>query len=166
MLLFDFYDPQCLQPWYVLDDGVMGGVSRGTLRANSDAGLIFSGKVSLENNGGFSSIRAQFSPINLSHFTGIQAWLRGDGKRYGFYLKHDTSPIVFQANFNTTAGEWQNVQIPFAALRPNWYGRRLPTGSLNLSHLNAMSFIIGDKQAGQFRLDIASVSAYTAVHHV
>ena len=56
-ILYDFSDKSSLRYWSVIDDGVMGGRSRGRLQIeNNDTGL-FSGKISLENNGGFSSIR-------------------------------------------------------------------------------------------------------------
>ena len=46
----------------------MGGMSRGNLSFTSKSTLIFNGFVSLENNGGFSSFRSQFSTLNLEQY--------------------------------------------------------------------------------------------------
>ena len=46
-----------LEGWYVIDDGVMGGRSRGQLEIENDDIGLFSGRISLQNYGGFSSIR-------------------------------------------------------------------------------------------------------------
>ena len=56
-VLYDFSENSSLRYWSVVDDGVMGGVSQGSLRINYEGHGVFSGYVSLENYGGFSSIR-------------------------------------------------------------------------------------------------------------
>jgi hypothetical protein len=47
------------KPWRAINDGVMGGVSLGEIVA-IDNGLRFQGTLSLENNGGFASVRRPF----------------------------------------------------------------------------------------------------------
>ncbi len=44
--------------WYAVDDGVMGGVSQSGFRVDAGAGC-FGGEVSLENGGGFASVRRE-----------------------------------------------------------------------------------------------------------
>ena len=44
-------------PWRSINDGVMGGLSSGGMRLE-DGIAVFSGTLSLENNGGFSSVRS------------------------------------------------------------------------------------------------------------
>ena len=41
--------------WSIVNDDVMGGVSQGSAQAVDDV-LLFKGDISLENNGGFSSV--------------------------------------------------------------------------------------------------------------
>ena len=53
----DFGGKEGEPKWFSVDDGVMGGVSKGKLSVE-DGTLVFSGKLSLENNGGFSSLRS------------------------------------------------------------------------------------------------------------
>ena len=52
--------------WQVVNDGVMGGRSYGNLTRSGDSEALFSGNLSLENNGGFSSIRAYYPPNLLN----------------------------------------------------------------------------------------------------
>ena len=54
--IFEFKSNSNLDDWQVIDDTVMGGVSNGLLRLDADGNGVFMGDVSIENNGGFSSI--------------------------------------------------------------------------------------------------------------
>ena len=44
-----------MQNWSIVNDDVMGGISKSNLSMNDKNNLIFSGYLSLENNGGFAS---------------------------------------------------------------------------------------------------------------
>ena len=55
--LFDFSGSAAEPGWTAVNDGVMGGVSRGGAKL-IDGSLHFRGILSLDNNGGFSSIRS------------------------------------------------------------------------------------------------------------
>jgi len=57
----DFTLPATMRDCWIVNDGVMGGVSQSGLR-HDPQGMIFEGQVSLENNGGFASMR---SPLGL-----------------------------------------------------------------------------------------------------
>ena len=87
MILFDFNKNSNLTNWAVVDDGVMGGRSIGQFNLSSDGNAVFHGDVSLENNGGFSSVRFQFSQLDISGRSKIIIRLKGDGKRYQFRAK-------------------------------------------------------------------------------
>merc|ERR1712130_903831 len=52
--------------WKIVNDDVMGGVSQGASRAAKNV-MVFEGNVSLENNGGFSSVQMK-GKWNLSTF--------------------------------------------------------------------------------------------------
>jgi hypothetical protein len=55
--LLDFAGPEAAQQWQAVNDGVMGGVSDGRFKITDAGTLEFSGTLSLENNGGFASVR-------------------------------------------------------------------------------------------------------------
>ncbi|MDX2162250.1 MAG: CIA30 family protein [bacterium] len=162
--LFDFSDRDVIRGWGSVDDVVMGGVSRGSIVPTETGTALFSGVVRLENNGGFSSVRADFRPIDLSRFDGIALRVRGDGKRYGLYLQDQmnriASPLYYQSNFDTQPGVWQDVVLPFRTFGARWWGQRIPAPPLNVRGVNSMNVIIEEKQKGSFALEIASISAY------
>mgnify|MGYP001794145454 CR=1 FL=1 len=60
--LFDFKKDSSLAGWSIVDDVVMGGRSAGHFKINREGHGEFYGTVSLENNGGFSSVRYAFDP--------------------------------------------------------------------------------------------------------
>ncbi|MFQ3182569.1 MAG: NADH dehydrogenase [ubiquinone] 1 alpha subcomplex assembly factor 1, partial [Polaribacter sp.] len=55
-IIFDFNKSSNIKNWIVIDDVVMGGKSSGSFKLSSDGYGIFMGDISLENNGGFSSV--------------------------------------------------------------------------------------------------------------
>ena len=63
--IFQFNNTSNLDDWQVVDDVVMGGKSNGNFQLNKDGYAVFSGDVSLENNGGFSSVQYTFDTLIL-----------------------------------------------------------------------------------------------------
>jgi NADH dehydrogenase [ubiquinone] 1 alpha subcomplex assembly factor 1 len=59
-VIFDFNKKSDLQDWIIVDDVVMGGRSSSTFKLDKDGLGVFEGNISLENNGGFSSLRYRF----------------------------------------------------------------------------------------------------------
>lgn len=57
--LFGFDSPDAAQQWQAVNDGVMGGISDGRFRITADQTMEFFGTLSLENNGGFASVRSR-----------------------------------------------------------------------------------------------------------
>ncbi len=159
--LFDFRDPDTTA-WKAVNDGVMGGRSRGGA-ALEEGFLRFSGNLSLENNGGFSSIRAQ-EDFDLAGYRGIRARVRGDGRTYQLRLQDDSRhrgvwAVSFQAEFETVAGEWIEVFIPFDSLAQTWRGRTLSGHTFDPGKIELVCFLLADKKAAPFQLDVAWVSA-------
>ena len=64
-VLFEFNVSSELSNWQVINDGVMGGNSESTIFLNAEGHGTFEGKISLENNGGFCSIKHDFDPVIL-----------------------------------------------------------------------------------------------------
>ena len=83
-IIFDFTSGTDMSNWRVVDDVVMGGRSNGELKLNKNNHGEFSGHVSLENNGGFSSLRYRFEAIEVLNFKNVLIRLKGDGKTYQF----------------------------------------------------------------------------------
>ena len=64
----DFGNGKDGQSWQVVNDGVMGGRSQGSKMLTENS-MVFWGEVSLENNGGFSSLIFRISSYrNLKRY--------------------------------------------------------------------------------------------------
>ncbi len=146
-----------LEPWQAINDGVMGGVSTGRM-VETDHGLSFQGSLSLENNGGFASVRRALD-ADLSGASKLRVELKGDGRTYQARFRQDSNfdGIAWRAEFDTS-GEWQVIELSFADFEPVFRGRKVPqAGPLIAEQIRQFGFLIGDKKAGPFELEIRSI---------
>ncbi len=158
LTLFDFNINANLKNWYVVDDTVMGGESAGKMTMDDDGNGLFTGHVSLENNGGFSSIRYDAGNTVLQDFRKFIIKLKGDGKGYQFRVKTKKRDYYsYTCDFNTS-GEWQTVEIPFSKLEPAFRGRKLDMKIFPGEQLEEIGFLIGNKKEEDFTLLIDHIS--------
>ncbi|MGD2122186.1 MAG: CIA30 family protein [Gemmatimonadota bacterium] len=161
-VLIDFTSSDAVR-WTIVNDGVMGGLSRSELEPTDSGTAIFSGFVSLENNGGFASVRASFGSLDLSPFAGVMVRVRGDGRRYQLRFRTDNSfdGVAYRAEFDAPDGEWVEVKLPFSGFQPTFRGR-VPRGAapLDPGRIRQLGFLIGDKREGSFEMEIDWVKAY------
>jgi len=80
--LFRFDTLVSVADWSAIDDSVMGGVSHSRLRHDAAGHAVFEGVVSLENSGGFASVRSRPLDLGVSGAANYTLEVRGDGKRY------------------------------------------------------------------------------------
>lgn len=159
--LFTFADSEH-GAWTAVNDNVMGGRSEG--RPELSAGVLrFSGELSLENNGGFSSIRHPVS-LDLSDYDGVRLRVRGDGRRYQLRLHSDARyygrPVAFGGTFATEPGEWVDVDVRFDELQATFRGRQLDGYSFDPAKVELLGILLADKQPGPFALEIDRIVAY------
>jgi NADH dehydrogenase [ubiquinone] 1 alpha subcomplex assembly factor 1 len=160
--LFDFRGSDADRDWVVVNDDVMGGVSKGEFSISKNGVLKFSGKVSLDNNGGFASIRSRPGQYDLSPFAGLLIRVRGDGQRYACNLRTDFDIMAgsYQSKFATEKGVWQKVFLPFTDFVPTSFGQVMRDAPrLNTSAVRSLGFMISDKQGGPFKLEVDWVKA-------
>lgn len=163
--IYDFEDAGSVRDWRAINDGVMGGISEGAVEPTAGDSLIFVGDVSLENNGGFASIRSTPRSWNLAPYDGITLRVRGDGKRYKLNLKTDAAldGVMYRVPFETEAGKWQTLSFPFGAFEPTFRGRSVPGApALDPAKITSFGVLISDRQSGPFALEIAHLAAYAA----
>ena len=152
ILIFDFDLKSDLNNWKIVNDAVMGGKSQSKFYLNPDGFGTFEGSVSLENNGGFCSVKYVCEPIHLIDAKHICIRLKGDNKQYQFRVKPqqtDSHSYVFP--FQTTT-DWQTIEIPISELYPAFRGQKLDLPNYNGSNLEEIAFLIGNKQEEPFRL--------------
>lgn len=157
LVVFDFSEAASLDNWQSRNDGVMGGVSEGAILHDSQGYAVFLGRVSLENNGGFSSVRALVPPFAVTGNKTAVLRLRGDGKTYRFIVKDKADTRhYYEASFETT-GDWQDVRIPLSQMVPHWRGDRLDLPNFSASAIEEVRFMIANGRAESFRLEIAEI---------
>jgi NADH dehydrogenase [ubiquinone] 1 alpha subcomplex assembly factor 1 len=164
-LIYHFDTPASAQNWQPINDGVMGGVSSSQMRFDVAGHAAFEGVVSLENNGGFASVRASLD-LGCANTMAYLLTVWGDGHTYKLNLRTNTGfdGVNYQAAFTPAQGVWTQVALPLAAFVPNFRGRRVPGAPpLQPEMVRQVGLMISDRQAGEFRL---MVKAIEAVDHV
>ncbi len=159
--IIDFRKPQTAD-WTTVNDVVMGGRSASDMELTDEGTAVFSGFLSLENNGGFASTRAIFESLDLTGFSGLRLRVKGDGRRYQLRIRTDGDydGIAYRSDFATEAGEWTEMFLSFDSFEPTFRGRVLRSApSLDPASIRQIGFLIGDEVEGAFRLEIAWISA-------
>jgi hypothetical protein len=149
--------------WSIVNDGVMGGRSSSSIDVTEQHTALFTGFLSLENNGGFASTRAALESNSLSGFDGVTIRLKGDGRRYQLRFRMDGGfdGVAYQMEFETESGEWMEIDLPFEAFQPTFRGFVPPRAApLDASRIRQMGILIGDKNQGPFALEVDWVKAY------
>jgi monofunctional biosynthetic peptidoglycan transglycosylase len=160
--LFEFSGSANEPAWISVNDGVMGGVSRGGAKL-IDGSLHFRGVLSLENNGGFSSIRSGGPTRDLSAAKAIVLRVKGDGRTYRLQLGTNAefrrSRISYQTEFPTKRGEWTDVTVPLATLVPQFRGQKLSGPPLDRARIEEIGLSLSDGNPGAFALEVDWIRA-------
>ena len=160
-ILFDFQTATNAAAWQVVNDDVMGGVSTSSFRLTNGA-AVFQGEVSLENNGGFASARSLPAHHDLAGCDAFVIRARGDGRGYKFTARTDQSfdSAIYQAVLPTKKGEWKEHHLLMKDFVPTFRGRALSgEPPLDPARVASVGFLISDRQAGPFRLEIVWIKA-------
>ncbi len=157
-IIFDFNPDSDLKNWLVVDDVVMGGRSSGSLVLSPEGYGVFKGNVSLENNGGFSSVRHRFERMSVKGFSKIVLKVKGDGKKYQFRLKANSRDYYSYISYFSTNGDWQEIQIPLKDMYPTFRGRKLEQPNFSGEYIEEIAFLIGNKSEEEFQLLIDTIA--------
>lgn len=154
--MFTFDEPGAAGQWQTTNDGVMGGRSDGRFKINEDNNMEFFGTLSLENNGGFASVRSRVSNLGLQKGDSIVIRVPGDGREYSLnlYTPRRTMAFSYRAKFKTRKDEWIEVRIPLNKFVATSFGRVVRNQELDPSQVNGLGIFLGDKQPGPFELEI------------
>ena|GEM_PF-278761 len=156
-VVFDFDTRDSSGKWVSVNDNVMGGVSEGGVRITDEGALEFTGVVSLENNGGFASIRSRPDKHDLSEYERLLLRVRGDGQRYACNIRTDFAIMAgsYQQPFDTKKGEWKEITLPFRYFVATSFGQVMRDApKLDTGKIRSFGFTISDKQAGPFKLEV------------
>ena len=161
-ILLDFEQSGDAANWSVINDVVMGGVSNSSFAVEKPGTAVFSGVVSLENNGGFASANMKPAQFDVSDCDGIRFRVKGDGKSYKITLKNDGAfnGFSYRFDFSTKNGEWLTLDAPFSSFIPKFMGQTTSAPPVDKAKIKSFGFLIADKQDGPFRLEIDWIGAY------
>lgn len=155
--IVNFKENPTTKNWKVVDDVVMGGRSSGSFTLSEEGYGKFAGEVSLENNGGFSSVRYDMEPLKVSPESKIRIKLKGDGKSYQFRVKHNSQEYYSYITTFDTTGDWQTLEFALADLYPTFRGRELDLPNFNHNTIQELRFLIGNKKPQDFQLLLESI---------
>lgn len=156
-VLFDFSHRDAR--WRVTDDVVMGGASQGSVYFD-DGTMVFSGELSLANNGGFSSVRSPSADLGLEAGDFISARVRGDGREFALnlYTPERRRAFSYRAKFTTVPNEWMEVRVPVEEFLATSFGKTV-AGTIDAKRVCGVGFLLGDKAEGSFRLEVEWIRA-------
>jgi len=154
--LHDFSEADSVVGWNVQNDTVMGGVSQSSVEW-VDGTLVFAGRVSLDNNGGFASVRGPFGEATPAGADSLVLTAAGDGRTYVVQLVTGTDSYI--RRFVAEPGE--NVYtMPFDEFEATSFmlDPVTPRGPLVSEAIGQFAIYILDKQEGEFELRLRSIA--------
>ena len=151
--------------WHTINDDVMGGHSTSSFTIEGDV-AVFQGRVSLEDGGGFASVRRAEQAQDLSGQTGLRLRVRGDGRSYDvrLYTTDGKDRYAYRAPITPPTDAFKTLSVPFTAFEAVFRGRPVPDAPpFDPALFLTFGFLIAGGEAGPFRLEIAHVYADTVV---
>jgi hypothetical protein len=162
-VVLDFSRAEDRESWYIINDGVMGGISRSEIIFSESGTAVFQGTVSLEHNGGFASTRSGPRSYKIGEYSGLLLQIRGDGKDYQLRLRTDSrfDGISYRYRFTTQPETVQTIRAEFTDFEPVFRGRVMDGAEpLSPENIQQLGFLIADKQSGTFRIEVDWIKAF------
>ena len=162
--------------WAAVDDRVMGGSSRSTLRSYDDGESSFEGTLVVAN-GGFASVRALLPasvPRSWASSSGLVLTCAGDGRAgYKICVKADAGMdgVMYQASLPAVSTEMTTVRLPWSAFKPTVRGMPVRDAPIRGDQVQQLGFmlsrfesasgaVMADVPAGRFQLRLGQVGSY------
>lgn len=156
-ILLDFGKEKDGYEWRIVNDGVMGGLSRGKVSFDENS-LIFSGRVSLENNGGFTSFRSPYKRFDLRASESIEIRYRSEGLDCAFQLNQNQRfwRPNHKVKLPVTDNEWKVVKMALTEMDEYQMGQKTGNKMSESAIRNTirLGLITDSKKAGSFKIEI------------
>ena len=136
----------------------MGGESQGNILFEQDHG-VFTGNISLANNGGFSSAFRAVPPLS-QELGAVTVDIAGDGNRYQLRMVTNINGkrIYYFHEFDTVTGQRQTLRFELADFQATFRGRKIPDApTLKAEYISEVGFLLTTKQAGEFSLSVFAI---------
>ncbi|MBZ9786985.1 CIA30 family protein [Psychroflexus sp. CAK57W] len=157
-IIYDFEPKENITDWQIVNDGVMGGLSQSSMRLSDAGNAIFSGQISLKNNGGFASVRHETIIRDVQDFTYVNLRVKGTPSIYQFRIKKsgEEEAHSYVHEFKVTS-EWNTVQLKLSSFSPRYRGRNLNLPDFNADAIREVAFLIGNKKEEEFHLEVDKI---------
>jgi|TARA_R100000049_G_C1948276_1_gene94429 hypothetical protein len=161
--LVDFSDPDEFTRWEVVDDGVMGGLSKGHIEQSDDA-LSFTGNVNT-NGGGFTSLRRAVPEGAMAGARALRIIYSGDVRTYEVTLRSDARErgrrIAYRATLTPeqSDGDWSVAVIDIAQLETSLFGQQVDAPDFATQDAHSIGLIIADGIDGDFAMRLRRIEA-------
>jgi hypothetical protein len=162
--VFSFPTPDDVYEWFVVNDTVMGGVSTGQVVWEDDA-LVFTGDLSLDNNGGFASVRSPLlDPAAVAVWAdrdGMRVEVGGDGRAWTVEVRMDLDDNGgWISEISTSTDDFVVVDVPWASFEPvtRFLDPRETTEPLDPARIVSVAFYLVDGIEAPFRLELRSIT--------
>ena len=155
--IFLFNNDADVSAWNIVDDRVMGGISRSYFELTEDGYGKFHGFVTTESNGGFSSVAYDFDKLQVSPADKIRIKLKGDGKTFQLRVKAFAGDRHNYIKEFDTTGEWQIVEIALSEMKPSWRGNQLRIPNFDKNQITSVTVLIGNGKKQNFELLMESI---------
>ena len=136
--------------WKIVNDTVMGGQSSSDIRNNLSGHLLFSGSVSVANNGGFCMIKK----VLIKPTSNTVKICR---KKYQVRLKKKLSDKESYVTSISTNGKLQYFDLKINSFQSQFRGQKLDMQPLQYQPIEEIGFLIGNQVAETFEISILKI---------
>jgi hypothetical protein len=156
-MIYDFNTASKKNDWRIVNDVVMGGESRSFFEIDNEGHGLFTGDVSIENNGGFASIRYRFDELNTENKSKISLRIKGDSKTYQLRIKSNKNDSYSYIHSFQTTDKWETIEIKLSKMYPSFRGQKLSMNNFDEASIEEVSILIGNKKNESFKLLIDKI---------
>lgn len=146
--------------WYIVNDGVMGGLSKGN-ESIENGRLGFSGNLSLENNGGFSWAKSNGLNWDLSDYEKVVIKYKTDDHGYDFTFEtpEANNVAMFQKRLSPTGGKWKTEELSLDEFALTYFGQDMGKNfaAENRTEVLNIGILIADKKPGNFEMQVDEI---------
>lgn len=162
-MMLTFNDSSEQPRWYAVDDGVMGGQSQSQFSVVDGEGR-FHGEVSLENGGGFASVRREPHDFEstLADAQGIALTVRGDGRTFQLRLKSTAlgDASAYRVKFTPAQDSWETLRFSWESFEAVRRGTLLTDAPpISPADITQVGFLIADRTDGPFCLQVQCMAS-------
>lgn len=157
LIIYNFNSKDHLKDWTIVNDGVMGGLSKSSIELSPLGNALFTGEISLDNNGGFASVRHRTNIKTVQNYRLVNLRVRGKASTYQFRIKKSVQDSYSYVHEFEVTSEWQTVKLKLSDFYPRYRGRTLNLPDFEADVIEEVAFLIGNKKQEEFKLEIDKI---------